>query len=116
MICFRGARPRNAMDGDQLEYGVYEQYEQDTCRSAFLRCRTSAITDIQPITIAWGLDGVLSHSGFCARRAKRYRVALRNISYRHFTGCIEHRISNRANMRVDALKVAQNVKMERCRF
>src|SRR5437660_1107621 len=62
------------------------------------------------------LGSFSSHSRLCARRGKRYRVALRNTSYRHFTGCIEHRISNRANVGVDALEVAQHVKMEGCRF
>ncbi len=35
---------------------------------------------------------------------------------RHFTGCIERRISNRANVGVDALEVAQDVEMKGCRF
>jgi hypothetical protein len=53
-----------------------------------------------------------SHNGLYARRAKRYRIALCNIPYRYFAGCVEHPISNRANMAVDTLEIAQDVKME----
>src|SRR5207248_8750551 len=58
-----------------------------------------------------GIRSISSHGGLRARRAKHYRVAFHNISYRHFPGCIEHRISNRANVGVDALKVAQDIEM-----
>jgi hypothetical protein len=62
MICFRGARPRNALDGDQLEYGVYEQYEQDTERKA-LAIRSPALPDDQPASGEVHARGRRSRSG-----------------------------------------------------
>jgi hypothetical protein len=52
-------------------------------------------------------------SGPCARQCKRDWVALRDVDDRHFSGPIEDGIGDRTDMRVNALEVAQHVKVKR---